>query len=361
MPRTEPFEKQDRMGRLYRVIRALQLSQIGLTTREIAGRTGVSQRQAQRDLIALESEMDVPLMQNGPRYSIMESYWLPPVNFTLAEGVGLLLAARLMARHLDRRNTHVADALEKLAAILPEAVRGAVAEVAQDVAGDRPADDTYMRVFTAVARAWAERRKLRITYTTERTWSRTVWPLFLEATTSGHGSYLIAWDQKLKAPRSYRLERISEAVPLEERFDPPLGFSVARMLAGAWGIWSGDQPVEVVLDFSPAVARRMRETRWHPTQRVDALPRGGVRVTLVVSSTVELRSWILGWGRECRVVAPASLERDVAAELREAAALYDARPVEAAMLSLQRGLPVIRPARKGREAPQRKPSTQLPA
>jgi predicted DNA-binding transcriptional regulator YafY len=41
-----------------------------------------------------------------------------------------------------------------------------------------------------------------------------------------------------------------------------------------------------------------------------------------VSGTIEIRLWILSWGDDVEVIAPASLRDDVAATLRRAAEHY---------------------------------------
>jgi len=137
--------------------------------------------------------------------------------------------------------------------------------------------------------------------------------------------YLIAWEEKRGVARSYRLERVASAEVLEERFDPPLGFSVGGMLAHSWGIWSSEgAPVEVSLLFSAGVARRVRETVWHPSQRLEALADGRLRMRVLVSSLVELRPWVLGWGASCEGLSPGDFRESVAAELKELAASYAA-------------------------------------
>jgi len=59
------FEKHDRLIRLMREVTLLQAYPRGLTTRELADRVEVSQRQVQRDIKALETEMGVPFIQQG--------------------------------------------------------------------------------------------------------------------------------------------------------------------------------------------------------------------------------------------------------------------------------------------------------
>jgi predicted DNA-binding transcriptional regulator YafY len=245
----------------------------------------------------------------------MEGYLLPQVNFNLHEAMALLLSARLMLRYADRQNQFTVAALEKLAAVLPDPLKAPLLETVKALV-ERPVDASYTKALATLTSAWVERRKVVITYTMERTFERKVWPLFLEPGAAGHTCYLVAYDQKLGAVRNYRVERISEVRLTEERFDPPLGFSITEHLANAWAIWSSAEPVQVELVFDASVARRVRETRWHPSQTLETLPDGRVRLVLKVASTLELKSWILGWGRDCEVVAPAQLRQEIAADAR---------------------------------------------
>jgi predicted DNA-binding transcriptional regulator YafY len=319
------LEKQDRTLRLMRELVLFQAIPHGLTSRDVAERMGISQRQAQRDIRALAEELEVPFLQIGARWKVLEGYWLRPVNFSLHEAMAMLLSARLMLRFSDRYNGFATAAYEKVAAVLPEPMKAPVMEAVEIMAG-RPADNGYMKVLSSLTTAWAQRRKVIVTYTTEETFERVLWPLFLEPNGSGHSCYLLAWDPKRRAVRSYRLERISEVRLLDEHFDPPLGFSVNRHLAHAWGIWTSAQPVDVVLRFHPSVARRVRESIWHPGQRLEELPEGAVRLRLLVSEPTEIRHWILGWGSTCVVEAPDSLRDAIASEAAAMAEAYSAQP-----------------------------------
>ncbi|HVD01652.1 MAG TPA: WYL domain-containing transcriptional regulator [Candidatus Dormibacteraeota bacterium] len=315
------FEKGDRIVRLLGELRQFQAVPHGLSTRQLAERMGISQRQAQRDLKALEEYLGVPFTTVDNRWVVDRRFWLAPLSFSLAEAMGLLLSSRLMLRHAEHADEFTASAYEKLAAILPEPIRDSLAEAARGLAR-KPADGRYTKILTDLVAGWAERRKVRITYTTERTFERTVWPLFLEPSPLGHGIYLLAWDQKLEAVRSYRVERMTETRLLAETFQPPMGFDAGRHLGQAWGIWSPGEPVEVELLFAPAVAKRAQETTWHPSQSLHQLPDGRVRMTLTVSSWLELRHWVLGWGETVEVVKPAELRNSVRAAVASLARVY---------------------------------------
>ncbi|HEY8762105.1 MAG TPA: WYL domain-containing transcriptional regulator [Candidatus Dormibacteraeota bacterium] len=322
------FEKGDRMVRLLAELRLFQAVPQGLTTRDLGERMGISQRQAQRDIKALESYLAVPFYMEGNRWVVDRNFWLQPLRFSLPEAMGLLLSARLMLRHADHADEFTASAYEKLAAVLPEPIRDTLAEAAAGLAR-KPSDGRFTQILGVLGTGWAERRKVRITYTMERTFERVVWPLFLEPSPLGHGIYLLAWDQKLSAVRSYRLERMTDAKLLDETFSPPAGFDAGSHLGQAWGIWSPGDPVEVELLFAPSVARRVQETVWHPSQVLEPLPDGRVRLKLRVSSWLELRHWVLGWGETVEVVGPAELRTSIRNAVASLARVYGTAPAPA--------------------------------
>jgi predicted DNA-binding transcriptional regulator YafY len=317
----DDFYKQDRIMRLMRALALFQAKPHGMTTRDLAERLGVTQRTAQRDLLHLQSELHIPFVQVGARWVVASDFWLRPVIFNIHEAMAMLLSARLMLRFADKDNAFAAAAYEKVAAALPDPVKAPVLETAETLSARRH-DPGFLQVLTALTSAWAERRRVVITYTMEDTFEREVLPLFIEPNPTGHSCYLIAWDPKPDAPRSYRVERISAVRVLDVRFDPPMGFSIGRHLAHAWGVWTSEQPVQVELRFSPSVARRVKETTWHESQEVEDQADGSVLVRLVVAEPTELKHWVLGWGATCEVVAPPSFRQEVAQETAAMAAAY---------------------------------------
>src|SRR5438309_837274 len=160
----DTFTKRDRLARLTRVATLLYHNRPhGLTAKEIARRIDVNVRTAYRDLTAIQSELRLPLWQEGGRWGIEEGAFLPPLNLTLLEAVTLFLSARLMARHADKKDPHVVSAFGKLASVLPTPVAAHVDAVVAAMA-DNPGDRAYAGVFEAVATGWATSCKGRITY-----------------------------------------------------------------------------------------------------------------------------------------------------------------------------------------------------
>ena len=105
-------------------------------------------------------------------------------------------------------------------------------------------------------------------------------------------------------------------------FEPPDPATTTSELRAAWDIIADQPPVEVVLRFAPGVASRVREATWHPTQSLETDADGSLRWRATVSGTIEVRLWILQWGADVEVIAPAGLRDDVADTHRRALALY---------------------------------------
>src|SRR5207247_4834660 len=122
-------------------------------------------------------------------------------------------------------------AYEKLAAALPGPMKEPVMEVADGLA-DKPDDGAWTKVFAALTTAWSERRKVRIRYKKEDGTSseRVVWPLFIEPTPAAHSLYLIAYDEKRRAPRNNRIDSILSCFGLDEMYSTTQGSTWCRFL-----------------------------------------------------------------------------------------------------------------------------------
>ncbi len=329
VPEGERIEgKRDRLARLLSVLRVLHAhGEGGVTPKEIARRTGMSERTVYRDLRALQDEMRVPVWSEGGRWGVEAGAFLPALRLTLPEAMAVFLAARLMTRYADRYDPTLASAFSKLEEGLPDAMHGHVERTLDEMA-ERRTDEAYNRRVEDLTRAWAEQRAVRFQYAPagydgdrEPEW-REVRPYLLEPSLATHALYLIGFDEGRGALRTFKVERILDLSLTPRRFEAPEPRELAAALRPAWDIiW--DQPAtEVALRFAPSVAARVREAVWHPSQRVRTLAGGGLEWRATLAGTVEIRLWILSWGEDVEVIAPASLREDVAATHARAAAQY---------------------------------------
>ena len=57
----------------------------------------------------------------------------------------------------------------------------------------------------------------------------------------------------------------------------------------------------------------VREKKWHASQQLRELKKGGVELRLKLSSLMEVQRWVLSWGGDAVVVKPRELAESVQA------------------------------------------------
>jgi proteasome accessory factor B len=328
-PPSDPHDttKHDRLARFYRVLRFLAAHPEGASVDAVAGFVGMSRRTVYRDLRALEGEIGIPLWNDGGRWGIVEGAFLPPLRLTLDEAVAFFLAARLTAQFADRYDPDTGAAFQKLAEILPPVVARHL-ERTIDVLASRPPDERLTRNLRLLARAWAERRVVELTYDTA-TYSpgrpprrSRVHPYLIEASATTRALYLMGYDESRAAVRTFKLQRVLELSIAPDTFEPPDPAVVQEGLDRAWGVIADQEEVEVELRFDAEIAGLVTETTWHPTERVTREADGSIVWRARVPGTLEIRRWILQWGAQVEVLAPPELREEIAATFRSAAARY---------------------------------------
>ncbi len=327
MPRNEAFTKAQRLGQIQHW---LYHNPHGMTVTELARQCSVTRRTVQRDLRDLQVA-GIPLWQDDgypPRYGIAEGYYLPPVHLDLDEVLALFLAARLLARYADSYDPHIAQALGKLAGILPEPIARHVHATIRSlpqVSVLRAEEGRLDRVLGVLAVGWAEGRAVRIRHraaSSARTHEYLFRPYFIEPSGEGKATHAIGYASYFDGLHTFKVERIVGAELTDEHYEIPPDFDGPRLLASAWGIMYGDEATEVALHFVPGAARRVHETRWHPSQELSDLQDGGCLLKVWVAHPEEMRYWVLGWGSQVEVLAPAALREEVAAEAARMAEVY---------------------------------------
>ncbi len=324
MPVADAFTKTERLLELQLLF--WRNPRQGLRTKEIADFLGVSERTARNYLDELSASGRLPIYRDGWVWRLTEgaNFDLLPVHLTLEEGTALYLAARLLARHSDEPNPAIRSALLKLVAALP----ADIAPHLQRLVLALPSQgNDFAQVFRVLTYGWATRRVVHLTYhplRARRPYDCAFHPYLLEPSAIGYAVYAIGYSDSPGALRTYKLERILRAELGEETFAVPPDFDGPALLERAWGVMYGEEEmVTVRLRFSPRVARRVKETVWHPSQRITDLPDGGVEWEAQIGESLEIIPWIRGWGADVEVVEPKELREQIRAEARRLARLYN--------------------------------------
>lgn len=317
---------ESKYERLDAIERCLVRHPEGMSTGELARELEVDPSTIYRDLILLESR-GTGLIKEGRRYILDHRRALHTIKMTNDEVLALYLAARLLSRHSDEHNPHVVKALDKLSDALQSKsplIAGHIARAAAAVR-ERRIRPEYVATLEIITQAWAEGRKVKLHYFsskgeyTERTFA----PYFIEPSSIGYACYVIGFDELRQELRTFKIERISRVELSDEHFQVPEPFDAQRLLTAAWGvIWRDEGTIEVVLRFAPSVVRRLKESVWHFSQRIEDLPDGYCLFTVQVGSTLEMKPWIRQWGSAVEVLAPPDLRQELIDEVRKLSAIY---------------------------------------
>src|SRR3954454_18799412 len=205
--------KRDRLARMTRILALLNAHPDGMKPAEIGRRVDSSVRTVYRDLRSIEGELGMPLWSEGGRWGVDADAFLPPLKLTRSEAMAVVLSARLMIRYADKYDPDLASAFEKLAAILPAALREHVDRTLDDLS-KRPTDDAFSRNVHLLTQAWAERRIVTFDYApapyapVAAPRSARVRPYLIEPSLTTHALYLVGWDEIRNAVRPFKIERM---------------------------------------------------------------------------------------------------------------------------------------------------------
>jgi len=289
---------------------------------QLARELEVSTKSIQRDLDFMRERLGLPVAYDAARFGYRytaEVSSFPTLQITEGELFALVVAEKALQQY---RGTHferpLLSALKKLAAALPDTVSLHLADWDQTISFRTSAEPVLnLRVFDLLARATARREQLEIQYRKPgRTQpeSRVIDPYHL---TNLNGEwYLFAFDHLRRGLRTFVPGRIQSIELTGRTFVRPARFSVDQHLRDSFGVHSGEGEYQVAVQFTAGVADYIREKRWHPSQELKDRPDGGVELRLRLSSLAEIQRWVLGWGAEATVLAPAELREKIRSAAR---------------------------------------------
>lgn len=315
--------------RQWSILKELEASR-RVTIDDLAERTGVTTRTIRRDLEALQTA-GFPLFDethDGRKFWTLEQKAfkrLDDTAFTLAE-LSALYFSRTLVECLSgtpfERDVH--SAFDKLAAALTPGMKQFLDRMplVMQAKAEPGAQATEPRTkeVAQLVEATMQHRRVTMRYHSfssnrEKTYLFEPYRLVF----GQGGLYVIGMVPEYGELRTFAVDRVEQLSLTEERFEPLELPEDA--FAHSLGVNQGT-PEKIEVMFAPKIARYVRERVWHPSQEVEDLPDGSMRLTLNVVNDWALKSWILGFGGLATVTTPASLATEIATELRTATANY---------------------------------------
>jgi predicted DNA-binding transcriptional regulator YafY len=211
-----------RADRLFEIIQFMRRKPT-VTARDIAAALEVSERTIYRDVRDLMAS-GVPIDgEAGVGYVLRKGFDMPPLMFKEQEIEALVLGARIVESWADVELAEAAaDAITKIEAVIPERLRGYMADTAL-LAPPLHFMEPIGFDLAELRRAVRSQRKVHFGYTDVlgRQSERTVRPLSLAY--FGPVWVLAAWCELRVDFRTFRLDRMQDFVATPERFRPEPG------------------------------------------------------------------------------------------------------------------------------------------
>lgn len=291
---------------------------------DLAAHFETSKRTIYRDIEAL-CEAGVPVVATpGQGYTLMDGYFLPPLTFTADEATTLLLGEAFVAGQFDAHYREVAaTAGRKIEAVLPERRRAELQELREAlhiIAPPYAPDAAVPQLLAALRGAILARHTVRFRYHARHTdhpgiVARERYADPYSLTHVGGAWYLLAYCHERRALRKFRLERIEGLQITTESFTRPTEFRPDETER------QDDRRVVVRAIFTTEAARWVNESRNFYIVAQEETPEG-LLVTLRVRREEDVVSWLLGWGRQVRVLEPYSLRQRLASEIAAMQKMY---------------------------------------
>lgn len=315
--------------RVLRIVRLLQMlrTRSEHTVADMAGELDVSERMLHRDLRVLQAAGILgPYQKRSRSYKLADEKFLPSLELTAEEAVGLVAIAELAGcvEPLARVSTAAGRAVEKILSLLPANLREDAAGTASKVSVHLPPGDSagVEDVFARLRKAIARRQVVQCEYESRSRKSQFLLKpyhmVFLQ-----RAWYVVGHHGEHNEVRLLKLSRMEKATPTVQRFTMPQDFKLESFLGLAWRCVRGEPVYDVELVFDAAFADSIEETDWHHTQQTERLNDGRLKFTCQVAGLDEIVWWVLSMGPHCEVRKPLQLRDMVVSHARSMLALYE--------------------------------------
>ena len=140
-----------------------------------------------------------------------------------------------------------------------------------------------------------------------------------------NGLYLLAESDKGEKIMTFAVERIVTAEVTGSKFQYPPDFSPQKHLDGAFGIFASKEKKNVVVHFDGDVKDNVSARQWHPSQKIEILKNGKLKLTMRVGNLTQVAPWILSYGQLAQVIEPKELREQIKDDIRGMSKKYRMR------------------------------------
>jgi predicted DNA-binding transcriptional regulator YafY len=320
----------DKFDRIFQLHAILAARRTPIALEDLTARLECSKSTLYRAIGVLKDRLHAPVEFDaevgGFRYATAgggNAFELPGLWFTATELQALALMQRLLKDIGGGLLTEHLGPLSKRLDELTHHRRLNLGEAASRLRFPAIASRPAGPAFQTVASATLQRKKLWVEYharSSDERSERTVSPQRI--THYRESWYLDLWDEGKVALRSFAIDRILKAVPLDVKARDIPESELDAHYASSYGIFGGQADKVAVLRFTKERARWVADEVWHPEQEGKRLEDGSYELKIPYRDSRELVMDILRHGPDVMVMEPAALVEEVKKQLSESLRRY---------------------------------------
>jgi predicted DNA-binding transcriptional regulator YafY len=315
------------LARLLQLLMILQSERFP-NARRLADACAVSRRTIYRDLAILEAAgIDVLYQPERQGYQLARDCWLQPTQLEDTEALALLILSRHGCAHAPFGLVrHARSGLAKVVQALPGELRARITISGELIADDAAALELApdrQSIHETILSALSRRKRLALWHRDDQQSSVAATKLSLYRLARIRSQWsLVGLSSADRRVRIFAIAWIERLELTDEPYTIPPRFCLERFLKTS-GQGAPVPRHEVQLRFTPHVAPALRETPRSRGQRLGAGPDGAIDLFLDVEHLDEIILWVLGFGDQVEVLAPAALRRAVKSWAQRVAQIYD--------------------------------------
>jgi len=311
----------------------------GTTISSLCENLDIDKRQAYRVIETLQYDWklvidkDKSILGGEVRYYLNKEYCkrlLDMKVFDLNLSLSEIIALHFLKSHSRLYKgtdieTHIESAFAKLAIFVPEDLTGKLEKVksllvaSKKFVKDYSAKDEIINNITIAIMQQKtcdveyhsfsddQIKKFKIDPLTFYEWNG---GLYLFVRLSNHG------DIRLLA-----VERIKNLSATSDHYEYPDDFNPDKLLESAFGLIY-DDPITVKIKFTPDRARYIQERQWAKGQKIEQQKDGSIILSMNTSGWFEVKKWLLSYGADAELLAPADKRNELQEDAKQLADLY---------------------------------------
>lgn len=329
--------------RQWLILQALAPKRLGATVADLAAELEVNPKTIRRDLENFRSAGFPLEEQTGPRgrktWRLANEWRAAELQFTFEEALAMYLGRRFLDPLAGTLFwTAAQSAFRKIRSMLGPAALAYLDEIAPHIHKTTIGASDYSGkgdLIDRLMQAIEDQRVVFLTYHSLRSTEPTTYDIHPYGITWHIGSlYLVGFSPQHDQLRTWKIDRLVDATIDVVPFQRPESFDLAQHYNRSFGVWQPDAAgpgagpghlspdIRVVIRFAPTAARYVEEKQWRPDQKLTREPDGALLAEFRLSSTKEIKSWILSFGAAAQVLEPESLREEIRREIDFLAAAY---------------------------------------